>query len=327
MGLTRAFAAALLCGTFALAACGGDGSAPSATADAPVTTVATPADADRVAACSPKKTAQAGTATLTLQHGGIKRTYILHVPPAYDGAAPLPLVLNFHGFGSSAGQQSRYSGLHAKGDAEGFIVVSPDGTGEPRRWNNIMSPDGADDVGFARALLDRLQADLCVDPSRMFAAGMSNGAAFAQRVACAMPARIAAVAAVTALVYPQNCTADQPIAVIGFHGTADPCVPFEGGVSQCGARLPVPAIEQSALNWAKHNGCSSTPSRTDATASVRAIAYSECDGETAVVLYVVEGGGHTWPGANDVPRLGATTHEISATDLLWEFFAGQAKLR
>lgn len=327
--MTRALAAALLFGALALAACrdggGGDPDVPDTLDVTPAAVETTPSD--RVAACSPKKMMQAPTTTLTLDHDGIERAYILHVPPRYDGATPLPLVLNFHGFGSSAGQQSLYSQLHPKADAEGFIVVSPDGTGEPRRWNTIMSPDGADDVGFIGALLDTLQRDLCIDSSRVFAAGMSNGAAFAQRVACAMPGRIAAVAAVTALVYPGNCTADQPIPVIGFHGTADPCVPFEGGVSRCGAGLPVPPIEQSALNWAKHNGCNTAPSQTEFTASVRAIAYSECDGETAVVLYVIEGGGHTWPGAVDVPRLGTTTHEISATDLIWEFFVGQANLR
>ncbi|TAK57793.1 MAG: hypothetical protein EPO22_11710 [Dehalococcoidia bacterium] len=53
------------------------------------------------------------------------------------------------------------------------------------------------------------------------------------------------------------------------------------------------------------------------------VAYSECAGDAAVVLYVIDGGGHTWPGSIDVPRLGATTHEIMATDQIWDFFQAQ----
>jgi polyhydroxybutyrate depolymerase len=237
----------------------------------------------------------------------------------------LPLVLNFHGFGSSARQQANYSRLPAKADEEGFLLVSPDGTGEPRRFT--LLPGGVpDDVAFARDLLDHLQSTLCVDATRMFSAGMSNGAALSMRIACTMPDRITAVAAVTALVYPVTCPAGEAVAVIAFHGTADPCVPFTGGRSACGAMLPVPPIEQSALNWAKRNGCAETPSITQLTDSVRVSAYSECSDNVAVVLYVVDGGGHTWPGSVDVQRLGTTTQEIDATELIWEFFAGQGNL-
>jgi polyhydroxybutyrate depolymerase len=86
----------------------------------------------------------------------------------------------------------------------------------------------------------------------------------------------------------------------------------------------VPPVETSAEDWARHNGCNLEPARSQATEHVRVIAYSECDDEVAVLLYAVEGGGHTWPGSIDVPRLGAVTSEIDATDLLWEFFEAQA---
>ncbi|TAK64035.1 MAG: hypothetical protein EPO22_06150, partial [Dehalococcoidia bacterium] len=98
----------------------------------------------------------------TIQSGGIERSYILHVPPSYDGTRRTPLVLNFHGFGSNARQQAIYSGLPAKGDAAGFIVVTPNGTGTPQRWN-VVAAGGVDDVAFARDLLDRVGAQLCVD--------------------------------------------------------------------------------------------------------------------------------------------------------------------
>jgi len=345
MGLMRASALLLVAFALALSACRDDDEASDATATAAAppdatrtiaeTPMATPPleptradDTARVSACSPPREAIVGDPSGTLQHGGLERTYVTHIPPAYDGVARLPLVLNFHGFGSNARDQALYSGLPAKGDDEGFIVVSPNGTGERQAWNLAFAiTGGVDDISFVGALLDKLESELCVDTTRVYAVGMSNGAAFAQRVACKMPERIAGVAAVTALAYPLNCGTSQPIPVIAFHGTDDPCVPFEGGTPQCGAMFPVRSIEESARLWSEHNRCNEEPALTNVSEHVRTIAYSECAAEVAVVLYVVEGGGHTWPGAIDVPRLGPVTREINATDLIWEFFAGQASAR
>jgi polyhydroxybutyrate depolymerase len=252
----------------------------------------------------------------------------LHVPPQYDGASALPMVLNFHGYGSTASRQAPYSRLPALADEEGFIVVTPDATGAPaQQWNILSQPDRVDDIAFVGELLDELERTLCVDAARVFAAGISNGSAFSQRLACAMPDRIDAVAAVAAIINPSNCPADARVPLIAFHGTEDACVPFEGGRSGCGpVSLPVTAARTAAANWASHDGCGPV-ALTQLTEHVEVAAYSECDEEVAVVLYVVEGGGHTWPGSIDVPRLGATTHEIDATALMWEFFVGQGNIR
>lgn len=314
--------------------------APRATATAFFDTNGTPAAVASAAATSTNATSglparppcdnarphAAGDFNETMTSGGIDRTYILHVPPQYDGARRTPLILNLHGFGSGARQQAIYSQLPPKADREGFIVVSPDGTGEPRHWNYPGLP-GADDIAFIRALLDKLEADLCIDPKWVFTTGMSNGAAFSSFIACAMPDRITAIAPVAATAYPASCPAGRAIPVISFRGTADACVPYEGGTSQCGQKLPVKAAEESIRQWAEHNGCNLEPSRQPFSAQVRSIAYSECRDDTAVVMFVIDGGGHTWPGSIDVARLGATTREINATDQIWQFFAAQASLR
>lgn len=282
-------------------------------------------DTSPATACDPSKPHAAGDETATLRSGDLDRSYIIHVPKNYDGARGMPLVLNFHGFGSGARQQALYSRLPAKGDLEGFITVSPEGSDALRRWN-YPGVGGVDDVAFVRDLLDRLETDLCVDARRVFAAGISNGSAFAQIVACAMPDRIAAVAAVAALVFPARlCDGVPPVPVIAFHGTDDPCVPFAGGTTQCGLRLPVAAVEDSARNWAQRDACGLAPADAQVSTHVRAISYSECAAHAAVVLLVVDGGGHTWLGSVDVPRLGATTHEIDATDEIWQFFAAHAR--
>ncbi len=330
-----------------LAACGGSsgaGSTPTPAASSPGGTATASSDTDATpeparttaaaatpdtaarAACAVAKSHAAGDSNETLQSGGLKRTYILHVPPQYDGTRETPLVLNLHGFGSNARQQASYSGFPAKGDREGFIVVTPNGTGAPQHWN-YPGLSGTDDITFMRELLDRLESDLCIDAKRVFVSGMSNGAAMSSFVACAMPDRITAIAPVAASVFPRTCAGVRAIPVISFRGTDDFCVPFEGGTSQCGQQFPVVAAKDAMKSWAEHDGCNPTPAEQQFSASVNTIAYSECTDDTAVVLFIIEGGGHTWPGAIDVPRLGATTHEVSATDQIWEFFVAQGSLR
>ena len=296
-----------------------DDTQPLPSAPAPRTATAGGVDAPVPAGapCAPARPHAAGDETATLRSGGVDRTYILHVPKSYDGSRGVPLVVNLHGFGSNARQQAIYSGLPAKGDAEGFITVTPNGTGTPQRW----ALGGGSDIDFARDLLDSLEAQLCIDASRVYAAGISNGSGFAQQLACAMPDRIAAVGAVAAMVYPLRCAGTRAIPIIAFFGTEDPCVPYTGGTSKCGLMLPIPAVEDAARDWAKHNNCDPSPANANVSANVRTITYISCQDDAFVVLVVIEGGGHTWPGSIDVPRLGATTHEISATDQMWRFFA------
>ena len=132
--------------------------------------------------------------------------------------------------------------------------------------------------------------------------------------------RIAAVGAVAALVVPRDC-APRAVPIVAFHGTADACVPYEGGTVTCGpVPLPITPAEDNLAAWADHAGCEDIAERVPVSTSVTAIEYDDCAGNAAVVLYRIEAGGHTWPGSTDVPRLGATTHEIDATALSWAFF-------
>lgn len=301
-----------------------------------------PAPAARQAAavgetCSPARPHASGTTVKSLLSGGLMRSYRLHVPPSYTGADPVPVVFSFHGLGSSAIEQEIYSGFSAKSDTDGFIAVFPEGTigaGGLRHWNAWQfAPPEPDDVAFTAAMIDALAASLCIDQSRVYTAGMSNGAMMSVRLACSLSGRIAAFGPVAGAYYPpmslnvnasETCpdTAVRPM--IAFHGTADATVPFNGG-GNVGYRLPLddntPA-DDVLSSWAAHGGCAGARQETQVDTEVRLVQYGSCVGGAVMQLYIVDGGGHTWPGSFDVPGLGYTTHQISATDLMWDFFSG-----
>ena len=250
-----------------------------------------------------------GDSAESLESGGVTRTYRVHVPSGYDPAVRTPLVLNFHGSSRTGADQEAYSGLVPVADQEGFILVSPDGLDE--QWTIAVNDDPAalttDDMVFTTDLLAQLRAELCIDDLRVYAAGMSNGAEMASQVGCLLPADFAAIAPVAGVEYDGCSGAGMP--VIAFQGTDDQNVPFD-------------TAEPAMADWADHNGCSGGPTSAAVTAHVSAESYAGCNGAD-VVLYVVDGGGHTWPGAQDdvaYGGAGATTHEIDASKLIWAFF-------
>ncbi len=302
-----------------------------------------PASAQEPSSCDPARPHDAGTfadQTITTTDG-FEREYILHVPPSYTGAWAMPLVFNFHGFTMTAGLQARYTDLNANADGAGFIAVTPQGLSteniEPFHWNNRLSLESGepDDVAFVSELLDELGSTLCVDTARVYSTGYSNGGFMSVRLACSLSDRIAAIAPVAGAYFPpfsddsdpnESCPDTRPVPVIAFHGSADPIVPFEGGLGGLVAASIIfrLSIEDAISEWAAHNGCEGVPAEEQATQNVRLIRHQGCNEGATVELYVVEGGGgHTWPDATlDFPEdiLGVTTHEISANDLMWDFF-------
>jgi polyhydroxybutyrate depolymerase len=288
--------------------------------------------------CTPSRPHAAGDLEQTIESGGLSRDYLLHVPASYSGSDATPLVLNFHGLAGNAQQQSDYSGMTSTSDADGFILVMPQGlvtkTLALPHWNNSTLDASPDDVGFVRDLIDKLEAELCIDPSRVFSTGLSMGGMLSSRLACNLSDRIAAIGPVSGLYFPPfseesanepGCTSTRPVPIAAFHGTDDPIIPFKGGLPS----LPQFSFHSRDLEaavlpeWAAHNGCEDTPSDKPVSGHVHLIVYDRCDQGATVELYVVEGGGHTWPDAtiDMLPdALGVTTHEISANDLMWTFF-------
>jgi polyhydroxybutyrate depolymerase len=195
-----------------------------------------------------------------------------------------------------------------------------------------------DDVGFIAALLDSLTVSQSIDPRRVFSTGISNGGIFSNYLASRLSARIAAIAPVAGLMPDVLSTAfapTDPVSVFELQGTKDPLVPFEGGGVARGNRGYVLGALESARKWAEHDGSSRAPTTgtlpdTDPRDGCR-VSWQRWSGGRAnseVLLYTLEGGGHTWPGGRAVlPKaiIGNTCRDINATTAIWEFFAAHPK--
>jgi polyhydroxybutyrate depolymerase len=263
---------------------------------------------------------------------GVTRRYLLYVPKTYDRSRPTPLVISMHAAALWPAAQRETSQWNKVADEHGLIVVYPSGTtlrGSgtgvlPKVWR--MGPRSLElDVTFISDLIDKLEAEYNIDPTRIYADGFSNGGGMSFAVSCRLSHRIAAVGAVAAAqTLPWDwCNDSTPVPTVAFHGTADPMVPYKGGKSRDPFNpVMFPDVRDWAANWARRNRCSADPSDTRVTANVRRLAYTNCADHADVILYTVEGGGHTWPGGKPLPEwmVGRTIREINASSVMWEFF-------
>lgn len=287
--------------------------------------------------------AAAGTLTRgTLEHGGRARSYAVYAP---SGAARgLPAVFVLHG-GGGRGLQLR---SHTAGrfdrlaDREGFLVVYPDGV--EKSWNDgrandrTASREKVDDVGFLGALADRLVREAGADPRRLYAVGISNGGFMSHALACRDAARWAAVAPVSASLNAEAdapCRPARPVPILMVNGTEDKLVPWDGREVRffykvLGAKRTVP---ETVAAWTGFDGCRGKPAEEDLPDADpgdgtrwRLSAWRDCKAGSEVLLYRVEGGGHTWPrGGIYLPRVvGRTSRDVDFEALVWAFFKRHA---
>jgi polyhydroxybutyrate depolymerase len=256
---------------------------------------------------------------------GEKREYLLYVPKSYDRSKPTPLVISMHGAGLWGAAQKEASQWNDLADRQSFIVVYPSGVGGKgvRIWRAQPGPGLMKDVRFISELIDTLKASYNIDSTRIYANGLSNGGGMSFVLSCTMSNRIAAVGMVAAAqTMPWRwCTDNRPVPMIAFHGTADPVVPYNGGSSWISSR-PFPSTPRWAANWAQRNRCGANPVESMVATDVTRREYTNCADDAPVILYTVQGGGHTWPGGGPLPEwfVGRTTRSVDATSLMWAFF-------
>jgi len=299
---------------------------------APVGKVAT-------AAPVPSKGCGDGTATsvaLERHAVGADRFYLLSTPKA-DATKPLPLVLDLHGLLEGAQIHSSMSGFGPYAQKNGFIAVFPNGSGKPVKWDVSLDRTGNPDLVFLDAVLDEVEAQRCVDTSRVYATGLSYGAIMSSTLGCVMGDRIAAIAPVAGLTVPKGCKPSRPIPVLTFHGTADPILLFNGGVANLSGLLGGPekkteppkadlhgaGYPAAAATWAKMDGCTGDPKDADLTKTVIQRTWT-CPADSPVVFDIEVGAGHSWPGSEFSKGIanivGPTDATIDGTDVIWKFF-------
>jgi polyhydroxybutyrate depolymerase len=245
---------------------------------------------------------------------GRTRGYLTYVPASLVPGEPAPLLVALHGGTGHAGQFQRSSGFDAVAEANGVIVVYPEGFGiDPdvtfgpatRSWNGGTCCGPAaradvDDVAFIEQVIDEVERTYPVDPDRVYATGHSNGAIMSYRLACEAADRVAAVAVFAGTLSVEDCRPVEPVSLLHIHGAADRNLPFEGGV---GPESPfgidhTPAME-GLVRLAAQSGCAVDPTVTASATNpeITTTRWAPCLDETTVELVMLEGAGHAWPGS------------------------------
>lgn len=237
----------------------------------------------------------AGDTTRALQVGTVARSYVLHVPPAYDAARAAPLVLDFHGIGGSGTSELGSSPYPSQLDPAGVIMAFPDGLKGPAgtAWNvGPCCVANVDDVAFARAVVADVGQTVCIDEHRVYAVGVLTGGGMAYELACQAADAFAGAAPAAFDMLAENvgsCAPSRAITVIAFRGTADPRVPYAGGASSLVPGMPVTFLGAvgSFQAWAQIDHCAGAASSPDANGCAH---YSGCQDGVDVVLCTKQGG-------------------------------------
>jgi len=283
---------------------------------------------------------------LDIKANGFYRSYLVHVPPRYDGKEPLPLVVVIHGAFDNAAGMETFSGFSDLADQKNFLVLYPNGMGLfgwLQHWNaghccGKAAQDNIDDVGFIEAAIEDLSSRLRVNPKRVFVLGFSNGGMMAYRFAAEKTRLLAGAAFLAASI--GGKPSDQapewripkpegPLPVIIMHGMADEDIPFEGGVSKRrGGPRTYWSVMDSVKFWVENDQCRNNPSKSRICGGrVDVISWKNCAGHGAVSLYMIKDWAHDWPGNYFTKKLPQqdTLRQFDAAEVIWDFFEKNAR--
>ena len=226
--------------------------------------------------------------------GGRTRTYAVSQPSTCT--ASCPVIVDLHGFTSTATGEQNASGIFQLGNQQGIITVWPSGVSNS--WNAGRGQFGSccgtalssniDDVGFMRAMVAKIKVDFPrADPRRFYATGISNGCAMSQRLAAEANDIFAAAACSSLYLLTGETSLARPTSVTEIHGLQDTTVSYNQSSSWTGA-------QNNFHRWATLDGCTGTAVRTDLTANSFVERFSSCAGGTQVALYSIRSGHITY---------------------------------
>jgi len=307
--------AIILLSVLSVLSCEQGGSGTPAEQDASATTDGAIATIDgAVASC----TAHELPREIEIDFDGDTRKVFL-AGPSDTPAAPVPLVLNFHGYSDDPEFQENLTLMSDHAVAHNYVVAYPEGTGLVKGWNagtccGTAASTGKKDVEFTSKIIEAVSALACVDTSRVYAVGYSNGGFLAHRLACELSEQIAGVVSVSGVMGMPTCEPTRAIPILQIHGTADAVVPYNGNLA-----LGFPSVATTMSDWSDRRHCDATDpveffSQGDSTCE----SYSGCDAPLA--LCTVTGGGHNWPGGIEAFGRGTVSQDLIANDMILQFF-------
>lgn len=282
--------------------------------------------------CKKDSTPPARNFEATIDVNGLRRNYIVNLPPAYhEDTATYALVIGLHGTGGNARQFEEHYGFSQKADEAGFIAVYPNGvtgngTMSIRTWNAGSCCDYAmrkniADVQFISTLIDKMINSYRVDPKRVYVTGMSNGGMMAYRLAAELPGKIAAIAPVSStMVHSPPPTQARAVPILHLHSILDEIVPYYGGSNRLGYYFP--PVDSVLRVWSLRNGYNPGQQVIVDDGRYKLVQWMDRNGEPSIVHYLTKDGGHSWPGGQRArQRADPPSQVIDANDLIWEFFS------
>jgi len=265
----------------------------------------------------------------TLMLYGRNRFYKIHLPTGYNFQKNYPLVFVFHGGLGNPDMIAKQTRFSEKADKEGFIVVYPYGTGSFNKklltWNTwdccgYANKNDINDVDFVNAVLKKIKSEYLIDEKRIYATGLSNGGMMCYLLACELSEHFAAIAPVAASMFDTvSCNPKTEISIIAFNSTTDENIPYNGISEEDSlAEMKTLPVEKVIDMWVKNfNG---VHIRTSDSSSFQKINYINEKG-IEIILYKMFSGGHSWPGGQKIRKFADNpVKNVSATDLIWEFF-------
>ncbi len=272
---------------------------------------------------------------------GRTRTYHVYVPRDLPEGADVPLLVALHGGGGNGNQYRANSGFDGLAEANGFIVVFPDGTSikglkDSRVWNAgaccgaaVDARDAVDDVDFLAAVVDDLADELPIDRGRVFFAGHSNGAMMSYRMACERADLVRGIGVQAGAIMTSSCTPSASVSVLHIHGTADHNVPIDGGLGEDSvSRTTYPDPKAATATFADVDGCDQPPSEAvdPDNPDVTSRTWTGCRARSIVRFTAVTGANHAWMGhpsasARSARNIGEPYQDYDSSLAIWTFLA------
>lgn len=282
------------------------------------------------------KSASLGMEQHSVKVHGEQRDFWLYTPSHYNASQPLSVLIAVHGFRMNARMMASTTNFNRLAEQENFLVLYPDGG--KHQWNGkAVANNNNDDVDYMNAVLEATASARQVDHTRLYLTGFSNGGFFSQRLACDMPDRFAAIATVGSTMgkpLSEECLTPAQTPLMLIQGTKDPVITWDGKIRRVKVFFKtsnIISVPQTLSFWQKANHCQTIPIISNIVDSnpnddlfAEQLTYT-CVRPNVLMLWVIHGGGHTWPGSKndhwyDPIFLGRTSHDIQASTEIWKFF-------